>query len=159
MAHASPAGLTALTCTFETVGERVTFIMLSHALAGISLHVQITMSHFAMETFLGRPYGANDDGDSWVHTQLAGTMDITCPPWLDWVHGGLQFQIEHHLFPRLPRHNLRHVQGLVKKFCADHGLTHVSRSFLDANVFTIKHMHSIAEVATELGSTGAKKSS
>jgi delta8-fatty-acid desaturase len=54
--------------------------------------------------------------------------------WLtDWFHGGLQFQIEHHLFPRVPRHNLRAVQPHVKAFCARHHLPYVSVTFAEAN--------------------------
>jgi len=34
------------------------------------------------------------------------------------VHGGLQYQVEHHLFPRLPRHNLKYCQKLVREFAA-----------------------------------------
>ena len=47
--------------------------------------------------------------DGWLRTQLATTLDVDCPPWLDWLHGGLQFQVAHHVFPRVPRHNLREV--------------------------------------------------
>ncbi|CAD6238264.1 unnamed protein product [Miscanthus lutarioriparius] len=37
-----------------------------------------------------------------VQKQTRGTLDVACPPWMDWFHGELQFQVEHHLFPRLP---------------------------------------------------------
>ena len=47
--------------------------------------------------------------------QLNGTMDIDCPAWMDWFHGGLQFQTEHHLFPRWPRHKLRQLREEVVK--------------------------------------------
>lgn len=110
--------------------ERVAFVVLSHAAFSI-LHLQarghstfeqnpirtplfelqlnarsnkrsqINLSHWSKPTYLGRP------GGNWVETQLAGTLDWSCPGWLDWFHGGLQFQIEHHLFPRMPRANLR----------------------------------------------------
>lgn len=53
--------------------------------------------------------GPGEDG-YWVRSQLATTMDVDCYPWLDWFHGGLQFQVVHHLFCRLPRHNLRYVR-------------------------------------------------
>ena len=46
--------------------------------------------------------------------QLRTTMNVATHPLLDWVHIGLQFQVEHHLFPRLPRHNLRKARALVK---------------------------------------------
>lgn len=52
--------------------------------------------------------------------QVATTLNIDCPTWLDWFHGGLQFQVEHHLWPRLPRHNLRRARDLVQAFCHAH---------------------------------------
>lgn len=138
--------LAALTAQLPAgTGERSLFLLLSHALAGLTLHVQITMSHFSADTFMGRPYGSNDDADGWVHTQLAGSIDIDCPEWLDWFHGGLQFQIEHHLFPRVPRHNLRVLQRIMREFCAEHGLTHVSMPFFDCNVHTVKHMATVGK--------------
>ena len=69
-----------------------------------------------METFTkDQPVYTCDEND-WFRLQLATTMDVDCSEWMDWFHGGLQFQIEHHLFPRVPRHNLREVQKLVKAF-------------------------------------------
>merc|ERR1712146_154973 len=43
----------------------------------------------------------------WVAIQAESTADIICSPYVDWFHGGLQFQITHHLFPRLPSFRLR----------------------------------------------------
>merc|ERR1719231_1432928 len=85
--------------------------MLSHAVAGI-LHVQIVLSHWSMHTYEGRAYNGADD--EWYVTTMRTTMNVATPPWLDWVHIGLQFQIEHHLFPRLPRHNLRIARDMVR---------------------------------------------
>lgn len=60
--------------------------------------------------------------------------DIDCPTWMDWFHGGLQFQTEHHLVPRMPRHKLRKFRSeVVKPFCEAHGLTHDAPSFWEAN--------------------------
>lgn len=35
----------------------------------------------------------SDDSEGWVVTQLGTTMDVDCYRWLDWFHGGLQFQV------------------------------------------------------------------
>merc|ERR1711990_1210574 len=110
---------------------------LSHGLAGV-LHVQICLSHFSMATYHdcggNNVKGENFEGsDEWFRMQVATTMNIDCPWWMDWFHGGLQFQIEHHLFPRVPRHNLREVQRMVKDFCKREGLYHHSVSFLQGN--------------------------
>ena len=92
--------------------ERFAYIGMSHAVAGL-LHVQITLSHFAEEVYHGQAY--NDDTDEWFRMQVKTTLNIDCPTWMDWFHGGLQFQVEHHLWPRLPRHNLRAARDLTKK--------------------------------------------
>eukprot|EP00456_Euglypha_rotunda_P078158 TRINITY_DN745_c0_g1_i10.p1 TRINITY_DN745_c0_g1~~TRINITY_DN745_c0_g1_i10.p1 ORF type:complete len:102 (+),score=7.04 TRINITY_DN745_c0_g1_i10:43-306(+) len=47
----------------------------------------------------------------------------------DWICGGLNYQIEHHLFPSIPRHNLYTVSHLVKRFCKDHDLPYLCSDF------------------------------
>ena len=44
--------------------------------------------------------------------------------------GGLNLQIEHHLFPTMPRHNLLKVRPLVQKFCKDNGLVYQTKPFV-----------------------------
>ncbi|OLY85215.1 Delta(8)-fatty-acid desaturase [Smittium mucronatum] len=56
------------------------------------------------------------------------------------------FQIEHHLFPRLPRHNLRLVRPLVIQFCKKHNLPYTEDYFLGANIFTMQKMHQTAQI-------------
>jgi fatty acid desaturase len=40
------------------------------------------------------------------------------------VYGGLNYQIEHHLFPSMPRSNLRRAQPLVRAYCAERGISY-----------------------------------
>jgi len=44
------------------------------------------------------------------------------------VHGGLQFQAIHHLFPRLPRHRLRALVPVVRALANKHGADYHVRS-------------------------------
>jgi len=117
------------------------FLLVSHSIAGL-LHVQITISHFSMSTYDGRAY--RNDEESWLHTQLATTMDVICPECLDWFHIGLQFQIEHHLFPRIPRHNLRQVQKLMVPFCKKHGIHHHNVPWLQSIRETLHCLRTVA---------------
>jgi len=73
------------------------------------------------------------EGESFPQRQLRTTMDVDCPPWLDFIHGGLQFQAVHHLFPRVPRHNLRRLQSLVREFCEDTGIKYSILGFVNGN--------------------------
>ncbi|KAJ2509002.1 hypothetical protein GGI11_005965, partial [Coemansia sp. RSA 2049] len=76
--------------------------------------------------------------------QIRTTMDVACPRWLDWFHGGLQFQIEHHLFPRVPRHRLRELQPMVKALCRKHRMDFMELSFVDSNVYTVRWLGEVA---------------
>ena len=115
---------------------RVAFVLVCHIMP---LHVQITLSHWAMST---SDLGENE---SFPQRQLRTTMDVECPPWLDFIHGGLQFQAVHHLFPRVPRHNLRRLQGLVKQFCAETGIKHSMYGFTDGNRKVLGQLGEVAE--------------
>jgi fatty acid desaturase len=54
--------------------------------------------------------------------------------------GGLNYQIEHHLFPSMPRPNLRRVQGLVREFCAAADLGYGEESFAESFRQIIRHL-------------------
>ena len=137
--------LITLTMQLPTWKSRVTFFMLAHMVAGI-LHVQITLSHFPMPTYSGVTYDKPANG--FLRTQLAGSLNIDCSPWMDWFHGGLQFQVEHHLWPRLPRHNLRLIKPLLLEFCLAHGLQYHQATFFEANYIMLCKLKEMAKTAT-----------
>ncbi|KAJ5292227.1 fatty acid/sphingolipid desaturase [Penicillium angulare] len=123
--------------------NRFTFVMISH-MVNMPLHVQFTLSHFAMSAMdLG-----NDE--SFAQKMLRTTMDIDCPEWLDFFHGGLQFQAVHHLFPRIPRHNLRSTQKLVQKFCRETGIPYALYGFVDGNKEVLDRLSVVGRQATIL---------
>jgi fatty acid desaturase len=125
---------------------RLAFLLTCNGVAG-GLHVQIVLSHFSQPTRLGR---AGQGGTSFLHDQLAGTMNITLPPALDFVFGGLQFQVEHHLFPRLPAHALRALAPVVRALAKEHGLPYKEASFWDANVQLYRTLRRVAKEAEAL---------
>lgn len=126
--------------SLHSASERWLFVMVSHIVT-MPVHVQITLSHFAMST--------SDMGmdESFPQRQVRTTMDVDCPKWLDYVHGGLQFQVIHHLFPRMPRHNFREVQPQVIKFCEDLGLHYTIYKFSKGNAKVLSKLGEIAEQA------------
>ncbi|XP_017231032.1 delta(8)-fatty-acid desaturase [Daucus carota subsp. sativus] len=118
--------------------ERVLFVLVSFCVCAIQ-HVQFTLNHFAADVYVGPPTGNN-----WFEKQAGGTIDIACYPWMDWFYGGLQFQLEHHLFPRLPRTHLRSISPIVQDLCKKHNLPYRSLSFFEANVATLKTLKTAA---------------
>ena len=72
-------------------------------------------------------------------------MDVSCPDWFDFFHGGLQYQAIHHLFPRLPRHNFRKAQAYVIDFCRETGLKYSIYGFVDGNGVVLNKLQDIAQ--------------
>ncbi|NXW91676.1 FADS2 desaturase, partial [Alopecoenas beccarii] len=71
----------------------------------------------------------------WLSSQLAATCNIEQSLFNDWFTGHLNFQIEHHLFPTMPRHNFWKVKPLVKSLCAKYGVQYeekpLGKAFVD----------------------------
>ena len=78
-------------------------------------------------------------------------MDVDCPTWLDFVHGGLQFQAVHHLFPRIPRHNLRRAQKYVREFCEEVEIPYVIYGFTQGNREVLGRLEEVAKQAKIFG--------
>lgn len=72
-------------------------------------------------------------------------MDVECPPFLDFIHGGLQMQVTHHLFPRLPRHNLRECRDrFIRPFAKKHGLDYAEYGFGKGNGMVLDTLKQVA---------------
>ncbi|XP_043773202.1 fatty acid desaturase 2-like protein FADS2B [Cervus elaphus] len=83
------------------------------------------MSHIPMKI-------SKEENQDWFSTQVLATCNVEQSFFNDWFTGHLNFQIEHHLFPTMPRHNYHKVAPLVKSLCAKHGLPYVNKPMLKA---------------------------
>ncbi|KAI5647180.1 hypothetical protein M9H77_33185 [Catharanthus roseus] len=124
--------------------ERFLFVLISFVVTAFQ-HIQFTLNHFAANVYVGPP-----EGNDWFQKQTGGTIDISCSSWMDFLFGGLQFQLEHHLFPRLPRCQLRGISPFVQDLCKKHGLPYRSYSFFQANLKTLQTLRSAALQAHDL---------
>lgn len=73
-----------------------------------------------------------DQNKDWLSTQLQATCNVHKSFFNDWFTGHLNFQIEHHLFPTMPRHNYHKVAPLVQSLCAKHGVPYMSKPLFTA---------------------------
>nr|ATI22173.1 delta-5 desaturase 4 [Brachionus koreanus]QBO56253.1 fatty acid desaturase 5/6-2 [Brachionus koreanus] len=83
------------------------------------------MSHLPMEVDY-------DQDLSWFRTQLITTCNVEQSAFNDWVSGHLNFQIEHHLFPTMPRHNLYKIAPHVKQLCEKYGIEYQCKTMSQA---------------------------
>jgi linoleoyl-CoA desaturase len=72
-----------------------------------------------------------DGATVWAVHQIESTVDF-CPrnPVLTWVLGGLNYQIEHHLFPRLPHTLYPQIAGIVRARAERHGVRYTCQPSL-----------------------------
>jgi len=78
---------------------------------------------------------------SYLERQVMTSRNVRAHPVTDWWFGGLNYQIEHHLFPTLPRNRLRDAQAVVRSFCADRGIPYCETTLWNSyrTVFTSLH--------------------
>ena len=67
----------------------------------------------------GMPIVAAHEKLDYLRSQVLTSRNVRGGWFADQLLGGLNYQIEHHLFPSMPRPNLRHARPLVRTFCAD----------------------------------------
>jgi fatty acid desaturase len=61
----------------------------------------------------------------------------------DLLLGGLNYQVEHHLFPNMPRPSLRRAQALVRAYCHDHRITYTETSLVGSYLAALRHLHAL----------------
>ena len=98
------------------------FVVLSNVSCGL-LALVFGLGHNGMAV-----YDAAHRPDYW---KLQVTTTQKCHAGRSAVHwfcGGLDYQVEHHLFPTMPRHHLAECNRRVRKFCKDDGVTYLDNS-------------------------------
>lgn len=142
----------ALISTFNDFYVGLTFVLVSHLFASI-LHLQIQISHVSMAM------DCIDCDEHFAVKALRTTMDVDCPEWFDWFHGGLQFQVIHHFFPRVPRHNLRKIKPLIQEFAKDAqcGFDYETHTFTECSGIVHNAMSTIAQQCIFLLKHGGEK--
>lgn len=82
----------------------------------------------------------------WLSLQLRATCDVEKSFFNDWFTGHLNFQIEHHLFPTMPRHNLYKMTPYVKELCAKHGVPYKCKTLSEAFIDIVKSLKHSGEI-------------
>uniref|UniRef100_A0A452J7E0 Cytochrome b5 heme-binding domain-containing protein n=1 Tax=Gopherus agassizii TaxID=38772 RepID=A0A452J7E0_9SAUR len=101
------------------------FYLLLRVLESIWFILLFFMSHIPMNI----DYDKNLD---WFSTQLQATCNVDQSLFNDWFTGHQNFQMEHHLFPTMPRYNCWKVAPLVKSLCAKHSIEYQCKPLLTA---------------------------
>jgi fatty acid desaturase len=100
----------------------VGFILVTQALFGFYLGVSFITNHVGMPTLVGT------DELGFLRRQVLTSRNLSGPTFSGFLFGGLDTQIEHHLFPSMPRANLRRARKLVRPFCDERRIDYAEQS-------------------------------
>jgi fatty acid desaturase len=120
-----------------TWAQVVVFIAVHQGLRGLYLGLSFAPNHKGMPVLSG-----SERADPFLR-QVLTSRNVRGGVVVDWVLGGLNYQIEHHLFPSMPRANLRRAQAIVRPYCAAHGVAYVETSATASYRAVIEHLHAV----------------
>lgn len=115
----------------------VAFILVTQALFGFYLGASFLTNH------VGMPTVTTDDGLGFLRRQVLTSRNLSGPSFVGFVFGGLDSQIEHHLFPTMPRANLRRARKVVRPFCAQYGIPYAEHSLWRAYRDVARHLRTV----------------
>ncbi len=104
--------------------KALVFIVVHQCLFGFYLGSTFAPNH------KGMPVIEHEASLPFLERQISTARNVTGGWFTTLMYGGLNRQIEHHLFPAMPRPNLAPAQRIVKLFCADHGIPYRQMGFL-----------------------------
>lgn len=112
----------------------VTGIFIMHYIAGFMLAIIFQPAHVIEGTEFPLPNEDHALENNWaVHQLLTTTNFGNKSRWFSWYVGGLNFQIEHHLFPNICHVHYRKIAHIVKTTAHEYGLPYKSaRTFFEA---------------------------
>jgi fatty acid desaturase len=130
----------------------VVFIVLSPLQAVVFLAVQQGVFGFYMgcsfaPNHKGMPILSPDNELDYLRRQVLTSRNVRGGRLVDFVFGGLNYQIEHHLFPSMPRPSLRRAQAVVRGFCHEHRISYCETSMIESYAQALRHLHAAGAAA------------
>jgi fatty acid desaturase len=116
--------------------KALAFAAVQQAVFSLYLGISFAPNHKGMPVI--EPAAAAD----FARRQVVTTRNVSGGRLVTFMLGGLNYQIEHHLFPSMPRPNLRRVQGLVRDFCVATDLGYREESFVGSFRQIVHHLSS-----------------
>lgn len=112
------------------------YYVVSRLWAGFLIGWVFIMSHNGTEYYI-RP------NVPFYESQIRTTRNLSMDPFTTWFTGGLNYQIEHHMFPKLPRHNLGKVATKVRTICEKYGFTYSIMSMWECSKYLTSYLNNI----------------
>jgi fatty acid desaturase len=121
--------------------KAIAFIAVQQGVFGLYLGCSFAPNH------KGMPILGPADQSDFLRRQVLTSRNVRGGWLTDLALGGLNYQIEHHLFPSMPRPNLRRSQALVAAFCNHKGLPYCQTSLASSYAQALRHLNTTGRPA------------
>ncbi|PJI86631.1 fatty acid desaturase family protein [Luteimicrobium subarcticum] len=125
------------------VGLAAAFVGVQLALFGVLLGGAFAPNH------KGMPIVPRDANLDFLRRQVLMSRNIRGGVVVDFLMGGLNRQVEHHLFPGMPRPNLAQVQPLVRTFCERLGVSYTEVGLVASYRIVLGYLNDVEHRMTE----------
>ena len=116
-------------------GMALLFLAVHQALWGIYMGSIFAPNHKGMPTLTGRPEL------DFLRKQVLTSRNVRGGVVIDVALGGLNYQIEHHLFPSMPSVHLRRAQPIVQQYCAELDVPYLETGLISSYRQALTHLH------------------
>ncbi|KAJ3382071.1 hypothetical protein HDU84_004629 [Entophlyctis sp. JEL0112] len=133
--------------TFATPLRALLFLFVAECGCGLLLAFVFTVNHNAMPVYSTAEAKKFD----FYELQIRTGRDVLPSLFNDWFTGGLNYQIEHHLFPTLPRHSFGVASGPIQELCRKHGVPFHKTSLLGGLKEVLQRLDGLSKAAGSIG--------
>lgn len=117
--------------------KALAFVAVHQGLFGLYMGCIFAPNHKGMPTLTG------DDRPDYLRRQVLTSRNVRGGAVTDLTLGGLNYQIEHHLFPSMPTPNLRRAQVIVRDYCAEIGVPYHETGLVTSYREALRHLHHV----------------
>jgi fatty acid desaturase len=121
--------------------KAIIFILVQQGLFGFYMGASFAPNH------KGMPILRPEDEHDFLRRQVLTSRNVRGGWFTDLALGGLNYQIEHHLFPSMPRPSLRRSQALIREFCRHEGLPYCEASLVGSYAQAVAHLNAVGRQA------------
>lgn len=118
-------------------GLGAAFLAVELAVFGVYMGASFAPNH------KGMPLVPRDSRIDFLTRQVLTSRNVRGGRWLDVAMGGLNLQVEHHLFPSMPSMTLRHARPLVRAHCARHGVPYTEAGLAESYAIVVRHLNKV----------------
>lgn len=119
------------------LGMAFAFLGVQLAVFGLYMGASFAPNH------IGMPILPRDSKVDFLRRQVLTSRNIRGGHFMNHFMGGLNYQVEHHLFPSMPRPNLRRASEIAREYCESRGIVYTEIGLISAYGVVVKYLNEV----------------